>query len=90
MKDKKTWARHVSRKPSILWRCCIALLMLLLAQNGWAGTFTTTVDEKNATHGKIYIKAEGGDIDYFNSEGCPNDICKNRFHTISFFDNVSG
>ena len=64
--------------------------MLLLAQNGWAGTFTTTVDEKNATHGKIYIKAEGGDIDYFNSEGCPNDICKNRFHTISFFDNVSG
>ena len=64
--------------------------MLLLAQNVWAGTYTTTVDEKNATHGKIYIKAEGDDINDFKGEGCPNDIPKNRFHTISFFDNVSG
>lgn len=90
MDDKMTWARQVLRKPRIPWRWTIAWIMLLLALPGRAGSYTTTVDEKNSTFGKIYLKAEGDDIGDFSGEGCPDDIRKNRFHTISFFDNATG
>ena len=84
-----TPTRRMSTRLRVPWRWAFIWLMLLLSLPGWAGSTDFTVNEKNTTNGKIYIKAEGDDINEFNNNGCPDDIAQNRFHTISFFDNTS-
>ncbi len=69
------------------WRMFLFFTVLMGAMPVWAGSYSTTVSEKNANNGKITITVTGNDTGDFEGEECGKDIVNNRFHSVSFFDN---